>query len=129
MKKQGNNEAAANKLGPPHIHAWNAIVSTLAKKELTDDETQQIKRYIEEFTPKGWRGLLDEIRYCRVRKTYDKEFCNFDLALSPGTSSYLMKPILIKYLLKEPQAKILPGHAAQGALERNCQGWIDSHNY
>ena len=37
MKKQGNNEAAANKLGPPHIHAWNAIVSTLAKKELADD--------------------------------------------------------------------------------------------
>ena len=29
MKKQGNNEAAANKLGPPHIHAWSALVSTL----------------------------------------------------------------------------------------------------
>jgi hypothetical protein len=128
MKKQGNNEAAAAKLGPPHIHAWNAIVQALTNKEMSEHEAQQLKQYIAEANPKGWKGLLDEVRYCRVRKTYDKEFCNLDLALTPGTPSYLLKNTLHRVLSKEPQAKLLAGHAAQGALERACQGWIDSQH-
>ena len=127
MKRNGNNEAAANKLGPPHIHAWNSLLKTLqGKKDMTEVDQSSVNEYIRTQGPSGWKGLLDEVRYCRARKTYDKDFMNIDLMLTPGTPSAMLKPIIAKHFAKEPQARLLPGHAAPGALERSCQGWIDN---
>lgn len=127
MKQAGNTAAKADQLGPPHLHAWNSILKTLKAKNgsMTEPERQMLDAYIKEVTPGGWKGLQDQVKYCRVRKTYDKDYHNFDLMIQPGTLAFQVRPLLFKLLAMDTQAKLLPGHAAMGALERGCQAWLD----
>ena len=58
---------------------------------------------------------------------------DFVIAMENATNLHAWNSILStlggkgrhKLLAMDTQAKLLPGHAAMGALERGCQAWLD----
>ena len=63
-------------LGPPHIHAYNAVL-TWAKAQLQKADPRSslpvLDRYLAEMQPKGIPGLLREVRYCRHNRNFNQQ--------------------------------------------------------
>eukprot|EP00969_Alexandrium_andersonii_P259584 11478062-Alexandrium_andersonii.AAC.1 len=53
-----------DRLGPRHIHAFNAAVAVLLEHKQADSElTAQIRQTLAEWQPHGWKGLATSIRH------------------------------------------------------------------
>ena len=127
MKKQCNNEAAANKPGPPHIHAWSAIISTLNKLELTDEEKQHVAQYIT-LHPQGVEGSAGGGLVLQGSQDLRQGLLQLRPGPDIGDSCLPHEAHPDQVPPQRAPVQVLPRHAAQGALERTCQGWVDNQH-
>jgi hypothetical protein len=122
--------ARTDRLGVPHVHAWNACVKTykLAMEASTTqgdkERLAEIVTYIGEKNTQGWKGIVKEVTYARVRRNYNKEAVCLEFNVKDGTDSYKIYSNMVQWLLRQPATTELPGVAPPGDLERKVQQWL-----
>ena len=64
---------AGHGLGPPHLHAWPALlVATGKMKECAKDDRASLVKHMQEVVALGLDSLAKVVRVCRTKLCYDK---------------------------------------------------------
>ena len=141
IPKSEQQQKVLDRLGVPHIHAWNAIVTTALatlKDKVDKNEVvegiQDMKKAHEEMTEhcklyqsKGWAAIADEVKVVMKEKAYGKE--NMKLIInvkepSPSSNQYDIVHLLIKTI---PGSRVLPSIAPPGDMEKQIQDWLEKN--
>lgn len=129
-KKIVDANTRAEKLGPPHVHAWNACIKNF-KGVLEASSTEQDKKvlqgltkYIAEKNP-GWRTVIDEVMHVRVRKNFNRDLVCLEFHVRPQTHSGEVFSKLMEWMEKQQGFSRMHGQAPPGDLERRLQTWLE----
>ena len=122
--------ARTERLGVPHVHAWNACVKTFklaleaSSAQADKDTLGMIAQYIDKKNKEGWKGVVSEVTYARVRKNFNKEFVRLEFNVRDATPSRPLYESMKKWINTWPSTSELPGVAPPGDLERKVQQWL-----
>lgn len=121
--------ARTERLGVPHVHAWNACIKTYklaleaSSAQADKDTLGEIVQYIGMKNKEGWKGVASEVTYARVRKNYNKDFVCLEFNVRDATASRPLYESMKKWINTLPDTSELPGVAPPGDLERKVQQW------
>ena len=123
-----------DRLGSPHIHAWNALIVS-AMQHLTDGLMKtQLQAYATKMKGKS-QQLYYEVKHVRLAKAWARpgqETKKLELNLREGSDSeQVWSAVLDPWLMKgkpEGNAAVRKfGIAPMGDMERRMQTWLDGH--
>ena len=119
-------------LGLPHVHAWNACLKAL-RALLDKPEKQEVAAQLGQYCTKaqalGWQGVAEQVKFMRLRKTFNRDFVNLEFNLVPDSDADKVFPLMKEALLSQPEAAHLPGVPPPGDLERRVQRWLEDNGF
>ena len=118
---QTRGKGGKHDLGEPHVHLWSAVVGVAV--QMAGPETQEAwKAHVEEANRRGPKGLLNQVAYARMKKTFDKKYVRFYFSVTPSLAPIM--DIIMTFLTKiGGQEK--HGTAPRSGLERDIQAKLD----
>eukprot|EP00929_Paragymnodinium_shiwhaense_P105935 TRINITY_DN70981_c0_g2_i1.p2 TRINITY_DN70981_c0_g2~~TRINITY_DN70981_c0_g2_i1.p2 ORF type:complete len:281 (-),score=76.70 TRINITY_DN70981_c0_g2_i1:470-1312(-) len=128
-------EAQRAQLGPPHEHVWIELVQWVMMKFKVVDpskkesgyspgmDIKQLQAYTDEIKQMGpgkrTQVILQEVRHCRVAKTYNKQKAKVEAALAARVSATTLQTWqATRRLLQAVGAQHKLGQAPRGSSER-----------
>ena len=85
------------------------------------DTLGMIAQYIDK-NKEGWKGVVSEVTYARVRKNYNKDFVCLEFNVRDTTMSRLLYDSMKMWINTQPDTSELPGVAPPGDLANHVRG-------
>lgn len=116
-------EGRAHGRGPPYLHVWAALVSFLRMSDLTPGTAKSVlQQYWEERVMKiGPTELSDDVRHCRLRKTFKKTHKKFQLAVTR-----VELEAAVQAAVGAHGGERKAGPPPRSELERAVQRWLET---
>ena len=122
-----------DKLGLPHVHCFNAMLS-LCLRKLTekgghDEQVATINTYCNQSqaATNPVQHIASDVRYWRIQRNFDRDFKRIELNVNIGTKAHAVSLIVKDMLIQQEGVREMPGIAPAGDLERKVQAWLDSN--
>ena len=128
-----NQQQIVQTQGPCHVHAWNAVLSYIAKEHASDaviqDKTEAYKTHVSTLGPdtESILALLGEdVRFCLMAKTHSSEFKRLEVGFATDSHSRIYFMTVVRpALMSTKGSRALVGMAPPGDLERTLQRYLD----
>jgi len=137
VPKSEQQQKVLDRLGVPHVHAWNALVGVAMKalKAKADkrekvegiDDMQKahdsINDYCKQYQARGWTAIADEVKVVMKEKAYGKENMKLLVNVKDPSPSSDVNDIIHMLIKAWPGCRVLPSVAPPGDMERQIQDW------
>lgn len=122
VKAQGRD----HQYGPPYLHLYYALIEYMeGVTEMEMSDKSLIASYLDDHLGEvDMLALADDMKYCKVSKTYKKDVCRFQFAITEHQPYTGLERAIHRALALEKGTRQL-GAAPRIALERDAQKIID----
>eukprot|EP00929_Paragymnodinium_shiwhaense_P045300 TRINITY_DN23163_c0_g3_i2.p2 TRINITY_DN23163_c0_g3~~TRINITY_DN23163_c0_g3_i2.p2 ORF type:complete len:185 (-),score=62.43 TRINITY_DN23163_c0_g3_i2:350-904(-) len=127
---KATDRAERAKLDPPHVRAWEAVISwaqELKKETKSEALMKALAEHAQEvkaMTPETRiTKLAGAVKFCRVSKAYKQGTMRVEMRVEESADCTTAKNVwteLYWLLVKHKGAEAKQGRAPQGALQRKC---------
>ena len=127
-KTKGNS---GHGLGPPHPFAWTALIGTIAKvtrKAVKTEWTETLMNHLRSVIAMGNEVIGQTVKVCRVKKCYDKKYCNIMICLDPQARDvWLAAKGVMEAAGGTHRSGIAPASGMERTLQRLLQDLYPEH--
>eukprot|EP00929_Paragymnodinium_shiwhaense_P103955 TRINITY_DN67831_c0_g1_i1.p2 TRINITY_DN67831_c0_g1~~TRINITY_DN67831_c0_g1_i1.p2 ORF type:complete len:221 (-),score=55.78 TRINITY_DN67831_c0_g1_i1:364-930(-) len=141
--KDPKHKEDRDRLGPPFIHVWDSMVTATIKlleeeqglEAAAEDDQNSLKK-MKEYqakiasidVDKRVEILCQEIKSCRISRTYDKETAKLEVSLKAGTDSDKIWVQVMDVMICSKGGKRKNGPAPQAPQERQLRAMLEALN-
>lgn len=120
------------RIGLPHLHAWNGCIRAYkaaleAGGAAAKPKLDALLGLLEKTRAEGGKIVMEHVPYCRVRKTFNRDYMNLEIHVMRGTHSRGIYEMVREWVLSLKGAAQLPGTAPPGDLGRKLQEWLEAN--
>ena len=133
VKVKSASREDRDKLGLPHVHCFNAMLSLclrrLAEKGGHEQDIATINTYCSEVqrTANPVQSIATDVRYWRTQRNVDRDLKRIEFNVNIGTKAHEVSLIIKTALLSQEGVREMPGIAPAGDLQRKIQAWLDTN--